>query len=717
VVDLRETFAARGHVSAQGSFREWTNGNLQALLEPTTTGQRLRIRTVKGSAQSLILAGMAMAGAAVVMALVTVIPRGGSLGDALLGIAPLMTMAAGLLGVGALQLPSWARLRGRQMDDVLARLPAANVAWTAAAVSTVTLPTLMHPGLVSTLSSPEFLALQQALVGRYSVTRELGRGGMGIVYLAQEVRLDRPVALKVLPPTLAARPELRERFLREARTAARLSHPHIVPIHAVHEIGPFVFFAMSYIEGETLGERIRAKGTLTHRDAVRILREIGWALAHAHAHGVVHRDVKPDNILLEAGSGRAVVTDFGIAHSSAAGPADVGEVIGTAEFMSPEQARGERVDERSDLYALGVVGYYMLSGRLPFQDATPAATLTLRLTQDAPRLASVVPGLPAPLARVVDRCLARDLAQRVANGEELTAALDQAAEGRREVPGALRLFMKQNREATVPMVATEVFSAGSLTVWGTLFALGIMDGLPLLLAPATVWLVLGSTPVVMLVQMARQLLRSGYGHADLVRALRDDLEERRGDLDSAYGSGPSRLDRWLKRLLAGGLGVHLAGLGWLAFGPWLPGSGEVLATVLAASCATWVGAGSVTAVRHQLRGHLPGQGWLEFWKSRLGRAVFKMSRLQLEETQAGAPYGPTELAIGMAADRLFEALPQASGRPSTSCRTGAVQEPMPAHALTSRNWTLVGERETADSHGRPGDRGCGGQTACPFAAG
>ena len=556
----------------------------------------------------------------------------------------------------------------------------------------------MHPGLVSTLSSPEFLALQQALVGRYSLTRELGRGGMGIVYLAQEVRLDRPVALKVLPPALAARPELRERFLREARTAARLSHPHIVPIHAVHEIGGFVFFAMSYIEGETLGERIRAKGQLPPRDAVRILREIGWALAYAHAQDVVHRDVKPDNILLEAGSGRAVVTDFGIAHVSAAGPADAGEVMGTAEFMSPEQAGGERVDERSDIYALGVVGYYMLSGRLPFQGATPAATLALQLTQVAPRLASVVPGLPAPLARVVDRCLARDRAQRFPNGEELADALDQASEGRREVPGALRLFMKQNREATAPMVATEVFSAGSLTVWGTLFALGIMDGLPLLLAPMTVWLVLGSTPVVMLVQMARRLLRSGYGHADLVRALRDDLEERRGDLESAYGSGPSRLDRWLKRLLAGGLGVQLAGLGWLAFGPWLPGIGEVLGTVLGASCATWVGAGSVTAVRHQLRGHLPGQGWLKFWKSRFGRALFRVSLFQLEQVEAGAPYGPTELAIGMAADRLFEALP-ADQRlafrelPDVVRRLEADAERMRSHIRELD--ALVGESETA----------------------
>src|SRR4051812_17624861 len=146
---------------------------------------------------------------------------------------------------------------------------------------------------MSTLPPSEFLALQQALAGRYSLTRELGRGGMGIVYLAQEVRLDRPVALKVLPPDRAALPGLRERFLREARTAARLSHPHVVPIHAVHEIGGFVFFAMAYVEGETLGERVRARGPLPPRDAARILREVGWALAYAHAQGVVHRDVKP----------------------------------------------------------------------------------------------------------------------------------------------------------------------------------------------------------------------------------------------------------------------------------------------------------------------------------------------------------------------------------------------------------------------------------------
>src|SRR6476660_1305059 len=165
--------------------------------------------------------------------------------------------------------------------------------------------------------SGEFLELQAALAGEYSLQRELGRGGMGIVYLARDVQLDRDVAIKVLPTHMARSAESRERFLREARTAAGLSHPNIVPIHRVGEAGGFVFFVMSYVEGETLGERLRSKGPLPPADTMRIMREVAWALAYAHGRGIVHRDVKPDNILLEAATGRALVTDFGIAHGGA----------------------------------------------------------------------------------------------------------------------------------------------------------------------------------------------------------------------------------------------------------------------------------------------------------------------------------------------------------------------------------------------------------------
>jgi serine/threonine-protein kinase len=255
----------------------------------------------------------------------------------------------------------------------------------------------------------DFLALQTALAGQYFLERELGRGGMGVVYLAREVRLDRPVAIKVLPPALACQEHLRARFLREARTAAGLSHPHIVQIHRVDEAGEFVYLAMGYVDGGTLAERLRARGgTLPAAEVVRILREVGWALAYAHARGVVHRDVKPDNILLDRESGRALVTDFGIAHVSDVAPADrltgEGLVMGTALYMSPEQAAGEPIDGRSDLYSLGVVAYQALAGRPPFEADSAHALLARHLTQEPPALPATV---PARLARVVRQCLAK----------------------------------------------------------------------------------------------------------------------------------------------------------------------------------------------------------------------------------------------------------------------------------------------------------------------
>ena len=202
----------------------------------------------------------------------------------------------------------------------------------------------------------DFIRTQAALAGRYSLQRELGRGGMGVVYLAQEVALERPVALKVLQPHLAMQPALKQRFLNEARTAAKLSHPNILPIFSVDDIDDIVFFVMAFVDGETLGERIRIRGPLPASELARILRDVGWGLAYAHAQGVVHRDVKADNIMIERGSGRALVVDFGIARATSnAGVTSIGEILGTADYMSPEQASGEVVDHRSDIYSLGVV--------------------------------------------------------------------------------------------------------------------------------------------------------------------------------------------------------------------------------------------------------------------------------------------------------------------------------------------------------------------------
>src|SRR5437763_83579 len=205
--------------------------------------------------------------------------------------------------------------------------------------------------------------LAQALGSAYTLEGEIGRGGMGVVFNARDERLKRRVAVKVLPPELAFREEIRLRFVREAETAARLSHPHIVPIHSVGE-GPdgLVYFVMAYVDGESLGAKLKRRGRLPPDEARRIMLETADALGAAHALGIIHRDVKPDNILLEGSRGRVVVTDFGIAKalSASTGSATLtatGVAIGTPHYMSPEQAAGDReIDGRSDIYSLGVVG-------------------------------------------------------------------------------------------------------------------------------------------------------------------------------------------------------------------------------------------------------------------------------------------------------------------------------------------------------------------------
>lgn len=270
-------------------------------------------------------------------------------------------------------------------------------------------------------------ALQELLAGQYVLERELGRGGMGVVYLAREVRLDRAVALKVLPRELGASPELRERFLREARTAAQLSHPNIVPIFRADEVDGFAFFTMAFIDGESLAERLRARGPLPPTEAVRVLREAAWALAYAHARGVVHRDVKPENIMIERGSNRAVVTDFGIARDQLASSlTQDGMVLGSVHYMSPEQAAGDKLDGRSDLYSLGVVGFELLSARRPFESDNAASVMAQQVTRQAPSLASFMPDIPRELDAVIARCLNKSPADRYASGEELADALQAA---------------------------------------------------------------------------------------------------------------------------------------------------------------------------------------------------------------------------------------------------------------------------------------------------
>src|SRR5213596_69223 len=273
--------------------------------------------------------------------------------------------------------------------------------------------------------------LSQALGSSFTLEGEIGRGGMGVVYHARDERLKRKVAVKVLPPELAFRGEIRIRFLREAETAARLSHPHIVPIHSVGE-GPdgLVYFVMAYVDGESLAARLKRRERLPPEESRRIMMETADALGAGHALGIIHRDVKPDNILLEGSRGRTVLTDFGIAKAltSTTGPGTLtatGVAIGTPHYMSPEQAAGDReIDGRSDIYSLGVVGYQMLAGELPFSAPTVPGLLLKQITEQAPNLQDKTPTCPDDLASCVMRSLEKEPEARWPTADALRRALE-----------------------------------------------------------------------------------------------------------------------------------------------------------------------------------------------------------------------------------------------------------------------------------------------------
>jgi serine/threonine-protein kinase len=497
---------------------------------------------------------------------------------------------------------------------------------------------------------------------------------MGVVLLARDVQLDRYVAIKVLAAHLSADPAARERFLREARTAAGLSHPHIVPIHRVGEAAGFVFFVMSYVPGETLGERLRKQGPLPPAEVTRVVREVAWALAYAHGRGVVHRDVKPDNILLEVDTGRALVTDFGIARTgSTTLSADPGAIIGTAHFMSPEQAMNAPLDGRSDLYSLGVVAYVAVTGRLPF-DADIVPALLMQHISATPRpVSEIAPGTPATLATAIHRCLEKEPAQRFATGEELAAFLMPAIERRPALPSPLRTWLSERNPAAV-------FYAGLSGLIGIPI---LYDLTQLINYRRSVYLfdlvqmsVLAAAPMIPVIRFhyvrARRLFAAGFTLRDLRGALDVAARERAETeaLDPEPALTPPRR------------ALRFAAYGTLSASAALTFLGDAVrfalerhhivfhfTTYMIASTTGWVASLALfaamsmkeipllpSAVRRFLRGE-----WRErIWRGSIGEFLAK----RLAAPSASRPIGAgafqaTELAVGGAANELFNALPEA----------------------------------------------------------
>jgi serine/threonine-protein kinase len=499
-------------------------------------------------------------------------------------------------------------------------------------------------------TTPEFLALQQVVAGCYSLDREIGRGGMGVVFLARDVALDRRVAIKLLPPELATDERVRHRFLREARTAAGLSHPNVVQIHAVEEHGDLVFFVMAFVDGETLGTRVRRDGPLRASDMMRVTQEVAWALGHAHARGIIHRDVKPENVLIDRESDRALVTDFGIAREIAPGDGpSSGRIVGTPQYMSPEQASQGSMDQRSDLYSLGVTAFFMATGRHPFEATSMAGYLVKVANEPAPKLGSLAPKLPARFADLIDRCLSKDPEARPTSADALAGEIESIRGAVVHVPAPLERFRREADSAGGDIATLVGGALGSAIVLEILRAaegdfFGILFGLEMVFVMT--FLGLSAARAAQLVTQARGLLKRGYAHHALRAGL--ELAERRDIAEEEPAPESSRAGPWLTA--AAGVTVTALGVG---AGVIIDADiGDVIAL------ATAIGGPMVTVRRLWSQLGAP-KWWRKLLKGRLGKWVFRIGRTGLGDRPEALPdHGErTEVALGSVAQQLFDALP------------------------------------------------------------
>lgn len=462
---------------------------------------------------------------------------------------------------------------------------------------------------------------------------------MGVVFLARDVLLERAVAIKLLAPALAAREEMRRRFLREARLAAQCFHPHIVPIHEVAESGELAWFVMAYVAGETLAERLQRVGTLPSATVQRIGREVGWALAYAHERGVVHRDVKPENILLEQGSDRALIADFGIAVATE-GPHASGEVAGTARYMAPEQALGEAVDGRADLYALGVTLHFAATGRYP-HDGNALALLAGHATRAPVR--SHAPHLAGPLADAIDRCLALQPADRFADAAEFVAALaperEQVvlpSEAREVLHGARATMTLADWTVAIAIASLGLVIGEEARSLGRALMLAVTQGLVGFAAAATALRAIDT------LRITRRALREGASPVDVSTAL----------------AAPPVPSRPLAPIAS--VGLLMSGLG-IAIGQAFVDDANLPSVIEAvANVATWVL--PPVLIQRAMEGLRSASGlntWWHLWVRRpiASRIVRWLGgRRQAEPVRPAPASGATEVLLQQAAATLFAEL-------------------------------------------------------------
>jgi hypothetical protein len=529
----------------------------------------------------------------------------------------------------------WVSGRSRQRGPALARLP-----W-----KSYVCP--MDP-----LSPPDALAgdLQRCVSGRFVVEREIARGGMGAVFLARDLALGRAVAIKVLLPSLAS-PVLRDRFLREARLSAGLSHPHIVPIHAVEERDGLVYFVMGFVEGETLRERIERQGPLGAADAIRVTQEAAWALAHAHARGIVHRDVKPENLLIERGSGRVLLTDFGIAHGDDLdGATSTGEVLGTPRYLSPEQALGGAVDHRADLYSLGATMFFAVVGRPPFDGPTASALLARHVTEPAPGLGSLRGDLPRQLVESIDGCLRKHPEERPMSAEALARDLAAAREAvptdvptlvaiRRagdelfiELANAVVLVLPIGIAAALPVARAEVnfiFDFNFEIILAALVAI-VSTGL-------------ATARLADLIAAIRAASRSGFSAAAIQRA----LAERSRPAGPGERVGAS-LMRWvgLSALYAACVGA------WLLY-PDLTGELALYPVMITQIVVARIAARDALA-----QDVPPAPWWRRLWAGRPGALFVRLTAGTTVTGHVAASTDLTEVVLGDAIETVLQRLPR-----------------------------------------------------------